>query len=694
MPTKEIIFDKFAISNPETVGSAVKVFIAFPRQNFKEQLGQLFVLIQTGPNKIYPSKEEVGKTIDFIDAFISFIEKKYYQQPISENLEKYFEKILQEINQWLENNFYATDLGSNILNTSIIILKNQSVFFANIGEIVTKLIQEKEIADLTGGEKKTHQFSQIVSGNLNEQDILFFTTNNFFDYFSLEKTQDILTKNSPSVASKLFLDSLGEQANRLSIAGLILKNEERISVFEQPKQSEEPKLKEPKLEKPKQVKKIKQPKSLETKIQVEKKEVVLPQELLVEKKDFTTLEKPQRKNLRLLIVKLLKKSFCFLGANHLIQRFNKLSLAERILVILSLILAIVFLVGLINLGKKTQNQESFQQYQANLSEVQSKINELKASLIYGDTKKAKELVANIEILLKNLPQKNKSEKQIFQSLSQDLNEQIDKLYHRTNLSELKILVETDKIDAKIKLDSLVLSENNLLYSFDSGAGIIYQVNQEKGNLEKFGQLPVTPTPYFKALSVDKDSLLFLKQNGEASLLNIPLKKFSSANIGSSYQEINIDEAITYAGRLYLLNKKQNQIYKYTKTAAGFGKEEKWLQESVDLNEAISLTADGNLYILKNNGKVIKFYKGKQVPFILEEIWPRLEMPIKILTWYEAKNIYILEPKNERIVIFDKTGKLVQQIYSERFTSLKDFAVNGKETKIWLLDNNQIIEIGL
>ncbi len=60
----------------------------------------------------------------------------------------------------------------------------------------------------------------------------------------------------------------------------------------------------------------------------------------------------------------------------------------------------------------------------------------------------------------------------------------------------------------------------------------------------------------------------------------------------------------------------------------------------------------------------------------------------------AKNLYILEPKNKRLVIFDKNGKLIKQFYSKKFTDLKDFVVNEKENKIWVLNKTQIIEIDI
>ncbi len=710
MSSVRITFDKFVVSNPNVVGLAAKIFVATPPEKLKQNLGQLFIILETGPNKIHPSPEEVNKSLDFIEGFVSFIEKEYYQEVITEDLEKHFEKILQSANQWIDNNFYTTNLEGNILNIAIIINKESKIFFAIIGEIATRLIQGEEIADLGNTEKKTNEFSHLVGGIINPQDIFFISTSNFFDYFSLEKTQGILIKNPPASASKIFLNLLQEQKEQISLAGLIIKNETDLfsASPEITKLSEPKKVPSPTRIQTKQKKQEKKPKMTDqtqkimpAKVVVEKKEIALPKELLIEKQDLTILEQPKRTNLSKILIKnfsFLRSFFNnfwrFLRANKLMAKFNQLPLGEKILIVFSLILIVIFIGSLINFSRQAREKEMVQNYNLALTEVQTKINDLKASLIYGNEKKAKELIANIEILLKNLPQKTKKQKNVYNSLSQELNEEINKLYHLSNLIEVKSLIDTAKISPEIKLVSLV-SINGDLYGFDNSSNVIYKINFEKKDLERVAELSQTTSPVFKILAPDKDSLFFIKKTGEAALLNVPLKKIFSATIVSPRKNRTLDEALIYADRLYILEKNSNQIYKYNKTSAGYKDESAWIKEkNIDLTKSVSFAADGNIYILNTDGKILKFYKGTLLSFNQEEIWPTMETPTKISTWFEAKNLYILEPKNKRLVIFDKNGKLIKQFYSEKFTDLKDFVVNEKENKIWVLNKTQIVEIDI
>ncbi|NQU83476.1 MAG: hypothetical protein HQ536_02080 [Parcubacteria group bacterium] len=124
----------------------------------------------------------------------------------------------------------------------------------------------------------------------------------------------------------------------------------------------------------------------------------------------------------------------------------------------------------------------------------------------------------------------------------------------------------------------------------------------------------------------------------------------------------------------------------------------WLKETSDLSDSLALTLDGSVYILKSNGNILKFYAGKNTDF--EAMVPK---PIgaeeynglneaKLWTSADSKYIYVLDQSNNRIIVFDKNGKLVAQYISSSFTNLKDFAIKESEHKIYILNGTQIYGI--
>ena len=102
--------------------------------------------------------------------------------------------------------------------------------------------------------------------------------------------------------------------------------------------------------------------------------------------------------------------------------------------------------------------------------------------------------------------------------------------------------------------------------------------------------------------------------------------------------------------------------------------------------------DGFVYVLKNNGELLEFAKGKKEDFSLEAIEPALTHATKVIVSQKEKYIYILDAAEKRLIIFDKSGKFINQYTSDKFNDLKDFAINETSKKIYLLNNTSVYSI--
>jgi DNA-binding beta-propeller fold protein YncE len=150
----------------------------------------------------------------------------------------------------------------------------------------------------------------------------------------------------------------------------------------------------------------------------------------------------------------------------------------------------------------------------------------------------------------------------------------------------------------------------------------------------------------------------------------------------------------YQNKLYVITS-DAKLFKYTQSITGYTQEGNWLAPDLPsqlLAGTISMAIDGNVWVLKEGGEIIKLFKGKQAPFAYI-ITPPLQKPIKIFTDLDVAYLYLLDSKTRRVVILSKDGKLINQLTAEEFSSPSDMAVDEKNKKIYLLDGNKTFEIG-
>jgi hypothetical protein len=158
--------------------------------------------------------------------------------------------------------------------------------------------------------------------------------------------------------------------------------------------------------------------------------------------------------------------------------------------------------------------------------------------------------------------------------------------------------------------------------------------------------------------------------------------------GNTYNFISAD---IYNNRIYLLNNKDSQIFRYNIFANELSSSPyAWLKEAINLETAVDMSIDGHIYILKNDGEVLKLLRGNTVDFTMEKVDPPLNKPTKLFVSPELQYIYILEPEGKRLVLFDKTGQFLMQYYSDKFTDLKDFIVDEQNKIIYLLNSASIL----
>ncbi|HBI34419.1 MAG TPA: hypothetical protein DEA43_01285 [Candidatus Moranbacteria bacterium] len=193
--------------------------------------------------------------------------------------------------------------------------------------------------------------------------------------------------------------------------------------------------------------------------------------------------------------------------------------------------------------------------------------------------------------------------------------------------------------------------------------------------------------YMKDLSL---VLIFTDSNKILSFSPIS-EKFASNNIDLS--NISSGSPIgTYLTYLYVLDQKNNQIYRFPRADGGFGEKTSWLKDSTSLANVSEITIDDNIYAISDN-KVLKFFKGKVVDFTLEASTTPINFD-KIYTTPDLQNLYVLDTQNSRLVSYSKDGNILVQYHNEAFKDALSLTVDEQNKLAYIATLAGLISVTL
>jgi len=113
-----------------------------------------------------------------------------------------------------------------------------------------------------------------------------------------------------------------------------------------------------------------------------------------------------------------------------------------------------------------------------------------------------------------------------------------------------------------------------------------------------------------------------------------------------------------------------------------------------------MAIDGNVYILKERGEVIKLFRGEQRPFVIRHLpGDILETATKVFKVLEG-NLYFLDAADKRVVVVTDGGATGESVYVKQYILegeigiLQDLYVDSDEARLYVMDEKQIYAIDL
>lgn len=244
----------------------------------------------------------------------------------------------------------------------------------------------------------------------------------------------------------------------------------------------------------------------------------------------------------------------------------------------------------------------------------------------------------------------------------------------------------------------IAGDGESLFVTDPASEVVYQISTVKTppEVENAAGQKVLGARVIRIV----DDRLFISGAEGVSRLDLRTLELGVDLVAGGFVIEDIKDLGIYFGNVYLLIPSQNQILRAVVVEGGeYSTAKYWVTtENPPLADAVSMTIDGFIYVLKSSGEVLKFEKGELLSdFGLKELDQPLSDPRAIFTTTDSERLYILDAGNKRIVVTDKDGLYQSQYLYEgegAFADPKGLFVDEVGGVIYLLDGTKIYKIAL
>lgn len=359
------------------------------------------------------------------------------------------------------------------------------------------------------------------------------------------------------------------------------------------------------------------------------------------------------------------------------NRSDKYYLAMFTLTLILFVGAIGFTVIKQKMTAKTKENENL------LAQAEMMIVKAESALISDDEvgrKEAQEILSTLSSLLEKLEKENYKKDKV-----EEIKQRVEKAYEKIN-KIFRIAPQSLYNFADLQgqnTGGLILHNNNLCL-FDKEKAQIFTFNPNTKSSEKIFEK--TEESGIIAIHSFQDTLTVLKDNklyefNEKLKTLIPVTLLYDSEIKPA---IDID---SYKNYLYILSPQENQIFRAAKTLGGLNRFYPYIKESVDIKNAIDFVIGDYVYVLKENGEILKFSSGYPINFTIKNLPSTLLNPALIYTSSKLSQIYVLDKGQSSIIVLDKKGNYLKQYKSDLFAKTTGLYVSEEDNKVYFITEN-------
>lgn len=372
------------------------------------------------------------------------------------------------------------------------------------------------------------------------------------------------------------------------------------------------------------------------------------------------------------------------------EHFYQLPLLTKSLFGLSIILIVVFVVSIFHIRANQERSTEQKTFEEQTHTVASNLDNADSALIYSNTQTALNEINNAQNLISQLTCTLPGRPELCTSLRERAEQLLLKARNIVSIDPQIVTTITPIIATPN-----VIKVGTLLLTYSPTTSTIFSYNL----LTKEDGILNTTSSGLVAAAVPKenDYALFLTNDGTLISFNPKDKTFKQQlfSLPSSSAGHTIKSLVVYNRRLYSLDAATGQLYRHDTIRGGFGLGREWIKNgSLDTRGGIDVTIDGDIFILNPDGAIKKFTNGIAQDFTPLSIDPELTSAAHLWTYTDFKYLYLLDTAGKRLIILDKTGKLVKQITSSFFTKPTDMVIDEASKTGYIIDTDKIYKIDL
>jgi hypothetical protein len=676
-------------------------FIYEPSTTYEKNLGSLYIAGDL--ENAFPQNSNL------ISNIAQTLKKRYYTLSFK-NQNKALTESLKKANDFLADELKRNNVSwMGNFNLAVLSLKDYNLSFTATGSLKIILIRTRQINDI-GKNIRTEEiepyplkvFFNVVSGKLIQNDIIIVATKNIYDFFAQEKILDKIARSTEINDKKLkeiLPQKIFNQQENKDISGICLlislsqdlqKNrpyqalgrKAKELIFEKARLSfvqnsfnsiskiiNRIKIPKIKAELPKILNKLSKIKGetsqkiAEVKYDAESKEIKIP---------VFSAGKKETKMKNRMKLQVPKVSF-----SQIKDFFKKEEAKSRLILIGGLILILV--IGFIFFGNNSGIQQNKQN--KNLADMQQKLDKADELMQSKNEKEAMEILKSLWNEISSYKSNNLMASKM-ESIKNGVKNDMEKISRLENIGSPELVNDLSTQNLGFIPENILVSLNNLYFTTPiSGKLYNFDTQNNNGSIIDLG----------KNIDLGDDSsdllLFFSKPNNISYLIDNETKTETTDNA-----DFKKGLFASYLLNIYFLDKENNQIMK-----CPYRGDFKWGNFEFSFkpsSKAKSIAVDGFVWILTDKNTIEKYYKGNLEKSFSLDIFPFSSNFEKIKTRSEIPYLYISEPKNKRIIVIDKDGKIVKQFYSEKFDNIKDFTISDNGRTIWLLNGSNIYSVSL
>jgi hypothetical protein len=721
------VFESILVCNDRHLEPFIEIVVQEPENITSQNLGTLIGVLE-----VTDDSEDSSYIVNYL---ISVIKKEYFSKPKRgpvESLESALHKVNLALSGLAEHGNIKW-LGK--LNALIAVTEKNSLHLSQAGTAGAFLLRSKILTNISDGLAPTEiepnplkTFVSVSSGRLEKDDKLIITTDSIFDIFSLEEIKKSSLRFSNAEFVQFLRTALGSELQKAAVLVADLKDQEKIIPPTAKRTTKETNVFSSEAFIGKSTRESEQ--QAETTEEIRKEIQADAQEFTDEKTGHIYI-KESRENIppqeddgvnyfEIISEKLIgwSKNLSLASLKAPWDKLKNLRPAQLPKIHLPEIK------NKLNYQTKTDNirQLATTKFSALLSVIKNTSSKIGSLLKASFSQKNKEhaaklsraasnkllsgvstIVPNLERIKKNIRKMDYQQRLyaililvlifIVPLVGLKIKNSFDQEKPLPITTEAPAIIPPLTQDKNvIRIDSLssIYSGNKILKTINLNDKIFAITASEIIDLEKNKAFTIPSdfgTPKFATGMQDLNLLFLMNNNNQINSFSPISSTFQSNNLAIP-ADANISAIGTYLTYIYLVDAKNNQIYRYPRAEGGFGASTNWFKDSADLANTVDMALGDNIFLADKKNTILKLFRGKSQDFSIEETATPISITA-IALGEQAGNIFILDAQNSRIIQLDATGTITAQYYNAEINSATSLAINEATKTIYISSENSI-----